>query len=94
MITRNRKYRIYTYTHTIVKSILTYGCEAWRMTKREEKEVVAVEMDALRRSCGISRKDRIKNDVIKKEIKVGETVEEEIQRRQLIWYGHVKRMRR
>ena len=25
-------------------------------------------------------------------MKVGETVEEEIQRRQLIWYGHVKRM--
>ena len=47
-ITRNRKYRIY---NTIVKSILTYGCEAWRMTKREEKGVVAVEMDALRRSC-------------------------------------------
>ena len=88
-ITRNRKYRIY---NTIVKSILTYGCEAWRMTKREEKGVVAVEMDALRRSCGVSRKDRIKNDVIKKEMKVGETVEEEIQRRQLIWYGHVKRM--
>ena len=48
------------------------------MTKREEKGVVAVEIDALRRSCGVSRKDRIKNDVIKKEMKVGETVEEEI----------------
>ena len=50
-----------------------------------------MEMDALRRSCGVSRKD-IKNDVIKKQMKVDETVEEEIQRRQLIWYGHVRRM--
>ena len=62
------------------------------MTKREEKGVVAVERNALRRSCDVSRKDRIKNDVIKKEMKVGETAEEEIQRRQLIWYGHVKRI--
>ena len=60
---RNRKYRIY---NAIVKSILTYGCEAWRMIDNEKRKIEAVEMDALIRSCVISRRDMMINEMIKK----------------------------
>ena len=62
------------------------------MTEKEKREIAALKMDALRRSLKISRRDRIKNKVIKTKIKISETVEEEIQRKQLIWYGHVRKM--
>ena len=87
-IKRNRKYR---NLNTIVKSILTYGCEAWKMTEKEKKGNAAVEMDALRRFYGISRKDKMRNEMIKRRIKIIETIEKEMQRRQLFWYGYVRR---
>ena len=31
-------------------------------------------------------------EVFKRKMKISETIGEEIQRRQLIWYGHVRRM--
>ena len=51
-----------------------------------------MEMDTLRRVCGISIRDRIRNEVINEKKKIRERVDEEIQRRYLISYGHVKRM--
>ena len=56
-----------------------------------EREFPVVELDALKSSCGILRSDRIKNEVMKRKMKICETVEGKIQRRQLIWYGHVRR---
>jgi hypothetical protein len=49
-------------------------------------------MDALRRSCRISRKDRIRNVAIRQQIGLEETIIKEIEQNQLIWYGHVQRM--
>ena len=74
------KYRIY---NTIVKSLLTY-----RKMKKKRSRIVAVQMDALRRSCGILRRDKIRNEVTKRKMKISKTVQREIKRRQLIWYGH------
>ena len=47
-ITRGRKVQIY---NTIVKSILLYGAGSWRMAEADKRKILAVEMDALRRSC-------------------------------------------
>lgn len=49
-------------------------------------------MDFWRRAAGKSRMERIKNDRIREIMKVETTIIDEIQRRQLIWYGHVERM--
>ena len=78
-IARNRKYRI---CNIVEKNILTHESEACRMTKREKWGILVMEMDALRRSCGISKSVRIRNKVIK--IKIREIVETEIQSRQVI----------
>jgi hypothetical protein len=49
-------------------------------------------MDALRRSSRISRKERIRNVTIRKQIGLEETIIKEIEQNQLKWYGHVHRM--
>ena len=49
-------------------------------------------MDAMRRSCRISRKDIIINVTIRQQIGLEETIIKEIEQNQLTWYGHVQRM--
>jgi len=49
-------------------------------------------MDFWRRSAGKSRLEKIANDKIREIMKLETTIVEDIQRRQLIWYGHVERM--
>ena len=54
--------------------------------------VEATEMDTLRRSSRISRKERIRNVTIRQEIGLEETIIKETEQNQLTWYDHVQRM--
>ena len=50
---------------SMVFSVVTYGCEAWNLTKDERTKLAAFEMKAYRRILGISYLDRVKNsDVV------------------------------
>jgi hypothetical protein len=49
-------------------------------------------MDFWRRSVRISRKDKIRNNIIKQKINVTRSVLDDIKTKQLQWYGHVQRM--
>jgi len=64
----------------------------WRLTENNKRRVEATEIDALRRSSRISRKERIINVTIRQQIGLEETIVKEIERNQLTWYGHVQRM--
>ena len=61
-------------------------------TENNKRRVEATEMDALRRSSRISRKERIRNVTIRQQIGLGETIIKEIEQNQLTWYDHVQRM--
>jgi hypothetical protein len=50
------------------------------------------EMDCWRRSARFSRKDKIRNNVIKKKMNVTRSLLEDIKTKQLQWYRHVQRM--
>jgi len=52
----------------------------------------AAEVDVLRRSSRISRKERIRNVTVRQQIGLEETIIKEIEQNQLTWYGHVQRM--
>jgi hypothetical protein len=54
--------------------------------------VNSTEMDFWRRSARISRKDKIRNTVIKQKMNVERSLLEDIKNKQLQWYGHVQRM--
>ena len=53
-IRKERKLNIY---NALIKSSLLYGSETWRLTEQNKRRVEATEMDALRRSSRISRKE-------------------------------------
>jgi len=88
-IRKERKLNIY---NVLIKSSLLYGSETWRLTENNKRRVEATEMDALRRSSRISRKERIRNVTIRQQIELEEPITKEIEQNQLTWYGHVQRM--
>jgi len=51
--------------NALIKNSLLYGSETWRLTENNKRRVEATEMDTLRRSSRISRKDRIRNVTIR-----------------------------
>ena len=49
-------------------------------------------MDFLWRSARISRKDKIRNAIIKQKMNIVRSILDDIKTKQLQWYGHVQRM--
>jgi hypothetical protein len=69
-----------------------YGSETWRLTENNKRRVEDTEMDALRRSSRISRKERIRNVTIRQQTGLEEIIIKEIEQNRLTWYGHVQGM--
>lgn len=87
-ITKSNKMRIY---NAIVRSIMTYGAEIWVLNKRNRSKIRAAEMDFWRRSCRVSRLDRLTNEEIKQRMGVEKDTLDYIEEKCLTWYGHVRR---
>jgi hypothetical protein len=64
-IRKERKLNIY---NALIKSSLLYGSETWRLADSNKRRVEATEMGALRRYLRISRKERIRNVIIRQQI--------------------------
>jgi len=88
-IRNERKLNIY---NVLIKSSLLYGSETWRLTENNKRRVESTEMDTLRRSSRISRKERIRNVTIRQQIGLEEPIIKDFEQNQLTWYGHVQRM--
>ena len=39
----------------VVESVACYGCEVWLLKREEQRKLLALEMDCLRRSARVSR---------------------------------------
>jgi hypothetical protein len=61
-------------------------------SENNKRRVEATEMDVLRRSSRISRKERIRNVTIRQQIGLEEPIIKETEQNPLTWYGHVQRM--
>ena len=75
---------------TMVRPAMLYGMEAVATTKAQEKKMEVAEMRMLRFSLGKTRMDRVRNDVIRTTLKVGE-LSGKLRETRLRWYGHVLR---
>ena len=78
--------------HAIVKSTITYAAETWCLKAKMTVKLNSTEMDFWRRSARISRKDKIRNTIIKQKMNVTRSLLDDIKTKQLQWYGHVQRM--
>ena len=88
-VKRTTKLLIYNSVYT---PTLTYGAESWVINKRIESRITGAEMRFLRKTTGNTRRDRIRNQNIREELKV-EPLIETIEKTTLRWYGHVVRMK-
>jgi hypothetical protein len=52
--------------HAVVKSTITYVAETWRLKAKKVAKLNSTEMDFWRCSARISRKEKLRNSIIKK----------------------------
>ena len=88
-ISTRTKIKLY---RAFVTPVLMYGSECWCLRKEDERRILVAEMSWLRRIAGRTRRDRIRNEVIRKELGQRETLVDKIRKRRLTWFGHVVRM--
>ncbi len=75
---------------TVVRSALMYGAETWSLKKAQDNKLEVAEMRMLQWMCGVTKLDKIRNEIIRGTPKVGE-ITKKVQERRLKWYGHVMR---
>ena len=71
----------------LVESVLCNNSEVWVVNAEYKRKLLAVEMDYLRRSAGVSRLQRIRNQEIRRRMKAEENVIDRIEKRKLkmVW---------
>src|SRR6201990_197648 len=76
---------------SILRPILTYGSECWSLNTNQKAKVEAAEMKVLRLIRGVTRRDRVRSESIRRDLGVLPVLTV-VERNQLRWYGHMKRM--
>ena len=75
---------------TIVQPAMLYGMETVPVTSSHVKKLEVTEMKMCRWACGHTLRDHVRNDDIRKKLKV-EIITERCRKARLRWFGHVKR---
>ena len=88
-ISRRTKVRLYK---TLVKPVLIYGCETWKMNKCDENKIDVFQSRFLRRIFKIRRQERITctNKEVLKMAEI-EKLREDLRRRRWKFIGHIMR---
>ncbi|KAI3823773.1 hypothetical protein L1987_05214 [Smallanthus sonchifolius] len=73
-----------------VRPAMLYGTDCWAIKKTQARKMDVAEMRMLRWMCGHTRKDRIRNEVVRKRLGVT-CISDKIREGRLRWFGHVKR---
>ena len=79
------------YERVVVPTVM-YGSESWGMRVEERDKLDVAEMKCLRSMCGVTRMDRVRNEVVRERVGVPERLSKRIDRKVLKWFGHVERM--
>ena len=79
------------YEKVIVPTVM-YGSELWGMKVSERQRLNVFEMRCLRSMAGVSRMDRVRNEVVRQRTDVNGTLANRVDRSVLRWFGHMERM--
>ena len=74
----------------IVQPAMMCGMETVPVTRSHVKKLEVTEMKTCRWTCGHTLRDHVRNDDIRKKLKV-ENITERCRKARLRWFGHVKR---
>ena len=69
-----------------------YGAETWNMGMADKKRLDVVEMRCLRSMCGVTRRDRVRNEEVRRRTGVTRELSGRAEQSVLKWFGHVERM--
>ena len=72
--------------------MINSASETWCLKAKTLAKPNSTEMDFWRRSVRISRKDKIRNNIIKQKMNITRSRLEDIKIKQLKWYGHIQRI--
>ena len=75
----------------VTRPTLIYGSETWVTTKRDMTGLEAAEMRFLRSVTGYSRLDKIRSEVIRKELEISGIQDVRLKYKQT-WINHLERM--
>jgi hypothetical protein len=78
------------FYRTAIRPAMLYGAECWPTKRRHVQQLGVAEMRMLRWACGHTRKDRIRNDVIRGRVGVA-PIEEKLVQHRLRWFEHIQR---
>ncbi|KAL6588053.1 hypothetical protein OROMI_001031 [Orobanche minor] len=78
------------FYRTAIRPALLYGTECWAVKQCHVQKMNVAEMRMLRWMCGHTKKDRLRNEVIREKVKVA-SIEDKMMENRLRWFGHVRR---
>ena len=58
------------YYSTVVRPAMTYSSECWAVKKTHEQKLRAAEMKMLRMMCGVTKRNRVRNEYIRMSVGV------------------------
>ena len=76
----------------VVVLIVTYGSESCGLKVTERQKLNVFEMKCLRSMTGVSRLDRVRNEVVRARTSVRRELAAKVDMNVLRWFGHVERM--
>ena len=76
------------YEGVIVPTAL-HGAEAWGMRSAERRKVNVLEIKCLRSLVGVSRKDRVRNEEVRRRAGIERELASRADQKVLTWFAHV-----
>ena len=76
---------------TVILPVMTYGAETWTPTKLQERKVAVAQRSMERSLLNITKRDKIRNEVIRSKTKVVDIIDK-VQCMRGQWAGHIARM--
>ena len=87
-IPKDLKVRLYK---ALIIPIAIYAAESWSLKIEDSRKLNTFEMRCLRCILGVTRRDRIRNVVIRERLNMTDSIIDTIQKRRLRWFGHIVR---